>query len=54
LRNFEALEFATLEWMDWFNASRLFTFGLGVQPINFSRGSEVRAEPAATIPKEDD
>ena len=31
-RNFEAVEFATLEWIDWFNHRRLYEYSGDIPP----------------------
>ena len=36
-RNVEAVEFATLEWVDWFNNRRLFAPIGNVPPAEFER-----------------
>ena len=32
-RNFEAVEFATLEWVDWFNHRRLYEYCGDIPPV---------------------
>ena len=42
-RNFEAVEFATLEWVDWFNRRRL------LEPIGNIPTAEADSRPCASI-----
>jgi putative transposase len=46
-RNFEAVEFATLEWVDWFNNRRLLEPIGDIPPIEFEQAYYGRQETHA-------
>jgi transposase InsO family protein len=47
-RNIEEVEFATLEWVDWFNNRRLFEPIGNVSPVEFESLYYERQETPAT------
>ncbi len=49
MRHVEAVEFATLEWVDWFNNRRLLEAIGNVPPIEFEQEDYRLYEPPAIM-----